>query len=138
MLVVYFMTPVTQTIRMILNSRMTVNKELERMWKEMIILYFKVLFLYLRGGTEWRQRKACRFPGRDSKWASSALKPRTLLLDLLLSRSNTEPTLPNYVLFFNRCYLNLSNFIVMLIYTIEASPQIHTCQKIEIHSCLIN
>jgi cytochrome oxidase assembly protein ShyY1 len=46
MSVVYFLTPVIQTIRvrMTANSRMTVNKELERMWAEMIIPYFEVLF----------------------------------------------------------------------------------------------
>jgi len=52
MSVVYFMTPLIQTVRMTSNSRMTLNKEIEMMWEEMISPYFKVLFRHLRGGTE--------------------------------------------------------------------------------------
>ena len=52
MSVVYCMMPVTQTIRVTLNSRMTLNKEIERVWEEMVIPYFKALFRHLCGGIE--------------------------------------------------------------------------------------
>jgi len=42
------------------------NDEFERVWKEAVVSYFKIIIYSLHGGTEENQG-SCRYPGQDSK-----------------------------------------------------------------------